>query len=348
MKGERIVELLETDYPIIQAGMAGGVTTPELVAAVSEAGGFGTIGAGYMEAEAMKDSIREVKKHTEKPFGVNLFVPGHPSSSLEEEEKAMRALHPFREELGMEAAVNPDIPYVFGEQIEGILAEKVPVVSFTFGIPPEEVIRSLKQSGIKVMGTATTVEEAVLNEEAGMDAIVAQGAEAGGHRGTFHVSFEKGMIGLMSLIPQITDHVSIPVIAAGGIMDKRGIAAAVALGAEGVQLGTAFVTSKESGAKRVHKGAILEATEADTVVTDVFSGKPARGIENRFIREMDGRTILEYPLQNALTKPIRKEAGRLQKTEFMSLWSGQSPRLSEDSAAADIIRKLSEYWKESL
>ncbi|WP_093192930.1 NAD(P)H-dependent flavin oxidoreductase [Salimicrobium halophilum] len=345
MEGKRITDLLETEIPVVQAGMAGGVTTPELVAAVSEAGAFGTIGAGYMSAEDMKESIREVKKRTSKPFGVNLFVPEEPEASLEDRERAAEALRPYREELGMDDGDAPEVPDVFLEQVEGVLAETVPVVSFTFGIPPKEVIQSLKQAGMTVIGTATTVEEAVQNEEAGMDAVVAQGAEAGGHRGTFDTTFDKAMIGSMSLLPQVADHVSIPIIAAGGIMDRRGVDAAFVLGAEGVQLGTAFLTTRESGAQAVHKEAVLHAGEADTVVTKAFSGKPARGIENRFTREMEGRNVLDYPLQNALTKPIRKEAGRQQNTDFLSLWSGQSPRLSQDMTVAELIRSLVGPWE---
>ncbi|SIS38654.1 NAD(P)H-dependent flavin oxidoreductase [Salimicrobium flavidum] len=344
MNKTRVTELLGIEVPVIQAGMAGGVTTPELIAAVSEAGGFGTLGAGYMEPEAMKESIREVKKQTSSPFGVNLFVPEEDKSTDNDTEEAMEALHPFHEELEMKDAVRPESPSVFYEQVEGALAETVPVVSFTFGVPPEDVVTSLKQAGITLIGTATTVEEALLNEEAGMDAVVVQGSEAGGHRGTFNGRFDKAAIGLMSLLPQVADHISIPIIAAGGIMDKRGMDAASALGAEGIQLGTAFVTVKESGAEAVHKGAILKATEADTVVTSVFSGKPARGLDNRFIQEMEGRKTLGYPLQNSLTKPIRKEAERQQNTEFMSLWSGQSPRLAQDVSAAEVIRNLIGPW----
>ncbi|SDP46886.1 NAD(P)H-dependent flavin oxidoreductase [Halobacillus aidingensis] len=346
-KENTVIDRLNIDYPIIQAGMAGGVTTSELVSAVSNAGGLGNLGAGYMTPEAMVHTIKDIKRFTSRTFGVNVFVPQYPQATEEETAGANKWLEPYRAELGIEQEPTPNQDLsLFEKQIEVLMTEQVPVVSFTFGVPPLEVIKDLKKEGRVVIGTATTVEEAIINEEHGMDMVVAQGSEAGGHRGTFSGAFDQAMIGTMSLVPQVVDYVKIPVIAAGGIMDGRGVRAALALGAQGAQLGTAFVTCQESGAKAQHKDAILNTKETETVVTSVFSGKPARGVRNSFIEEMekgDGRHLLAYPLQNMLTKEIRKEAARQNRPEYMSLWSGQSPRLSTSQSASSIVESIVSY-----
>ncbi|MGV2621956.1 UNVERIFIED_CONTAM: nitronate monooxygenase [Halobacillus marinus] len=336
-------EILGLTYPIIQAGMAGGVTTPELVAAVSNTGALGSLGAGYMTGDALKTSVQRIKQLTNRPFAVNLFVPEYPTYSKAEMEEAERWLEPYRRELGVEVSPIPEADMDhFDRQVCILIEENVPIVSFTFGIPHRKTMERLKQEGIQLIGTATNVEEAVLNERSGMDMVVAQGSEAGGHRGTFLGSERGGMIGTISLVPQIFDQVTIPVIAAGGIMDSRGVRAAMALGASGVQMGTAFVTCKESGAHPRHKEAILGARETETAVTASFSGKPARGIENAFIRRMEGKPHLPYPLQNSLTKPIRSAAAQNGDTRYMSLWSGQSPRLSDNRSAAEVIKSAME------
>jgi len=337
------MEQLNVQYPIIQAGMAGGITTPKLIAAVSNAGCLGTLGAGYMNAADIKEDIRQIKQLTSSTYGVNLFIPEFPSVTESEVKDANLLLDPYRKRLQLEHEPNiKEQDNVFEQQIEVMLQEQVPVCSFTFGVPSKDMIRDLKKAGIVVIGTATTVEEAMINEAKGVDLIVAQGSEAGGHRGTFLGPFENAMIGTMSLVPQVVDHVNIPVIAAGGIMDGRGVVAALALGAHGVQMGTAFVTSTESGAHAQHKEAILQATENKTMITSAFSGKPARGIQNRFINEMkeDGDHILPYPLQNTLTKDIRKAAAIDKDPEYMSLWSGQSPRLSVGTSATEMIETI--------
>ncbi|MGG4168018.1 nitronate monooxygenase [Rossellomorea vietnamensis] len=334
---------LGTKYPIIQAGMAGGVTTPKLVASVSNSGGLGTIGAGYMSVSDLTESIKQVKKQTNLPFGVNLFIPESPEYSEEQLNQMQRLLKPFMKELNL----FNDEPFSLKQidlerQIESIIKERVPVCSFTFGIPSKEIMKELKKEGITVIGTATTVEEALINQECGVDLIVAQGSEAGGHRGTFLGTYEESMIGTFSLIPQVVDAVEVPVIAAGGVMDGRGVIAALALGAKGVQMGTAFLTNKESGAKDIHKKAILQGEETSTTITSAFSGKPARGMTNSFtniMKEYENR-ILPYPVQNALTKEMRREAGNQHNSGLMSLWSGQSPRLSRDIYVHELIDSL--------
>lgn len=342
-----MTELLNIKYPIIQAPMAGGVTKPELVASVSNAGGLGMIGAGYLEPGQLSAQIREVKKLTDRPFGVNLFIPGDFRITKLEFDLAFNRLNRFRDELNIKEDV-PALPdsekdkIKYSQLLDVIIAEKVPVCSFTFGVPSEEVITRFKREGIILVGTATSVNEAVMNEKAGMDIVVGQGSEAGGHRGNFSESGGDHLIGLMSLIPQITNRVSVPVIAAGGIMDGKGFIASLCLGAKGVQMGTAFLTCKESGAHKAYKEAILQATESDTVLTRAFSGKWARGIKNQFIKEMEERQvpIPDYPLQNKLTSKIRKTAESLNDSRFMSLWSGQSLGLAKEQTVKELIENI--------
>ncbi|ARF17564.1 NAD(P)H-dependent flavin oxidoreductase [Sporosarcina ureae] len=338
-----VTKTLGITYPIIQAGMAGGTTTPELIAAVSNAGGLGTLGAGYMKAQDVKEAIQRIKELTDRPFGVNLFIPEASEISKDKIKKANELLRPYREELHVS---EPEIKEIsttnFDKQVEVIIQEKIAVCSFTFGVPSKDTVQRLKEKNIIVVGTATTVSEAMINEECGVDMVVVQGSEAGGHRSTFSGSFVDSMIGTMSLVPQAADHVRIPVIAAGGIMDGRGVLAALTLGAKAVQMGTAFVTAVESGAKTQHIDAILKSTEDQTVVTSVFSGKPARGIQNDFIREIKPyeEDLPDYPIMNTLTTGIRNEAAKQDRPEWIHLWSGQSPRLSTRQHAATLLSDI--------
>lgn len=339
-----VTQRLNIKYPILQAGMAGGVTTPELVASVSNGGALGMLGAGYMSSDQMQDAIKKVKHLTDNPFGVNLFIPENPEVSEEEMIKADEWLQPFREELNLSklsVVKKPNTLFV-EEQINILIEEKVNVCSFTFGLPSKEIVQKLKKENIVVIGTATTVKEAIANEQIGVDMVVVQGSEAGGHRGTFIGSFEDAMIGTMSLVPQTVDNVNIPVIAAGGIMDGRGVLSALILGAQAVQMGTAFVTSVESGANKQHKEAILNSNEDQTVMTSAFSGKPARGIRNDFITKMAPyeEELPKYPIQNTLTKSIRSEAAKQNRPEWMSLWSGQNLRLSKQQSVSEMLLEI--------
>ncbi|MFB9327880.1 NAD(P)H-dependent flavin oxidoreductase [Paenibacillus aurantiacus] len=333
---------LKIQYPILQAPMAGGPTTPDLVAAVSNAGGLGSLGAGYLTPEQIRHAVREIKQRTDQPFGVNLFVP-EPSVRSEESIAAMnRCLDRYRKELGISS--DPMLPAfvdTFEEQVQVVLEEKVAVFSFTFGIPSQNVINAMSRNGIFVIGTATTVEEAIALEHAGVDAITAQGSEAGGHRGSFLTSDADARIGTMALVPQIVDQTSVPVIASGGIMDGRGLVASLALGASAVQMGTAFLASRESGAHALHKQKILASNEDSTEVTIFYSGKAARGILTDFMREMrqyEG-TVPDYPIQHALTTDIRRAAAQAGNPEYMSLWAGQGLRLAQDLTAAEIMKQ---------
>lgn len=339
---KEICELLKVKYPIIQAPMAGGVTTPELVAEVSNNGGLGMIGAGYMSSQQLREAISKVKAKTNMPFGVNLFVPERITISTEEVRKAAELLQSFKDDLKIK---DDGIPVSFAqsyeEQLEVVLAEDVPVCSFTFGIPDDATVKNLKDRGKILIGSATTVEEAITNEKVSMDAVVVQGSEAGGHRGSF-LDADSPLIGTMALVPQAVDAVKIPVIAAGGIMDGRGIIAALSLGAASVQMGTAFLTCQESGAHPLHKEAILSSSETLPEITRSFSGKSARGLRNSFMEQMKPREseIPPYPVQNALTKTLRKAAGEQNRTEYMSLWSGQGTRLSKNLTVKQFMEEL--------
>jgi nitronate monooxygenase len=338
-----ITAMLDIKYPIFQAPMAGGMTTPQLISEVSNCGGLGNLGAGYMSPDEIREDIKQIWKLTDRPFGVNLFVPDIDVTANADDISSMgNVLERYSSELGMEGKPTlPEKDYIalYKKQLDVLMQERVPACSFTFGIPDSAIISELKKQGTMIIGTATNVNEAVEWEEAGADIIVVQGSEAGGHRGTFHRE-ESGMIGSMALIPQAADAVSCPVTAAGGIMDARGMAAAMILGAEGVQLGTAFLTCRESGAHRLYKRSLLNAKDDQTAVTKAFSGKPARGIRNRFMEEMKGRQALPYPLQNDMTAPIRKHAAKLERPEFMSLWAGQGVSLSEEVTVKELMIKL--------
>jgi nitronate monooxygenase len=340
-------------HPIIQAPLAGGGDTPELVAAVAGAGALGFIGAAYLAPARIVEAARAVRARTGRPFGVSLFAPPGASGPRADPGPALERLAPFYAELGVSLPGPPTpAPDAFEAQLTAALATEAAVFSFTFGVLPPDAIRAIRARGLLLVGTATTVQEAVALERAGVDAVVAQGSEAGGHRGTFKGPFEAGMIGTMALVPQVVDGVAVPVIASGGIMDGRGIAAALALGAAAVQMGTAFLTCHEAGIPEVYKQAIVEAEETGTRVTRAFSGRPARGIVNRFMTAMEGpgagEHILPFPLQNALTRPLRAAAAKQGRAEYLSLWAGQGLRLARREAAATLVDRLAREAEEAL
>lgn len=346
-----ICELLGIEFPIIQAGMAGGSTTVELVSAVSEAGGLGTLGAAYMAPDALQVAISDIHSQTSKPFSVNLFA-AEANDDFARLEEVQQVLAPVCTELGIAgppaALSSPDWS---SEQFKICLELGVPIISTAFGILSAEQIAQAKSKNVKLIAMVTTVAEARLAEQAGVDAVVAQGGEAGGHRSTFELSKHPlgAQVGTMSLVPQVVDAVKIPVIAAGGIVDGRGLLASLVLGAQAVQIGTRFLTSKESAAHSAYKQALFDSTEESTVITKSFSGRPARGIKNRFIAEFERAKVepLPFPSQNTLTKDIRAAAAKAGNPEFMSLWAGQSTRmLTHEMAAADIVREIVEQAEE--
>lgn len=342
-----LCELLGIKHPMIQAGMAGS-TPASLAANVSASGALGTLGAAYMQPDEIRKCVQEIKQRTNRPFAVNLFCTVM-TDDLTRIEEVQPFLDRFRGELGINnGALDVQTQDVFDEQFQVLLEECVPIISTAFGILPPDKMHVAKQQGIKIISMATTVEEAIIAEKAGADVIVAQGSDAGGHRGTFDMSIHPNgaNIGTFSLVPQVVEAVRIPVVAAGGVMNGRGLVAALALGAQGVQMGTAFLVSQESGANRAYKEALWRSSEESTVITKCFSGRPARGIRNTFIQtfEAEGIDPLAFPTQNSATKDIRKAAAEQQNADYMSLWAGQGTRLlrAEEPAAKMVMQVLEE------
>ncbi len=338
----KLCSLLRIDHPLIGAPMAGGPSTPALAAEISRAGGLGFLGCAYATPEQILEASREVRARTDRPFGINLFADV-PEGAPVDPGPMLELLRPIHAELGI-APPEPPGPSAraLDAQIEAIVQSGASAFSVTFGMPSAPQLDRLARAGLVRIGTASTVEEARRLEAAGFEAVVAQGSEAGGHRGTFVGSFERGLVGTMALVPQITDAVRVPVVAAGGIMDGRGWVAAEALGAAGVQLGSAFLASDECGVTPAYKEAVLAATDDGTAVTRAFSGRPARGLVNRFLSaaEEHPESILPYPLQNALTRAMRTAAARAGRAELLSLWAGQAARLARRGPAAEIVRWL--------
>ncbi len=339
---------LAIDHPIIQGPMGGGPSTPELVAAVSNAGGLGSLGAAYLAPDQITDAIRRIRSLTSRPFNVNLFAGGWSTDRNFDSGPMLKILEEIHQKLGLPAPSAPQLtPDPFPAQLEAVLDARPPIFSFTFGIPDRDSMSRLKSRGIAILGTATTVDEARALEAAGVDAIVAQGAEAGAHRGTFLDSFESSLVPTLDLVRASAATVKLPVIATGGLMDGRDIVAALNSGAAAAQLGTAFLVSPESGASAVHKRAILSATDDATAVTRAFSGRPARGIRNAFMASVDGRDgILPYPFQNALTRPMRTAAAQQGLPDYLSLWAGQGLARARAMPAGDLVARLLEEMAE--
>ncbi|MDQ3812698.1 MAG: nitronate monooxygenase [Armatimonadota bacterium] len=340
-----LCDLLGIRYPIIQAGMAGGPTTPELVAAVSNAGGLGILGAARMPLNALRAAIRAIKAQTDRPFGVN-FLLAPPESTEQDVATIQRFLDRFRQALHLPPG-QTDLalpPSILPDQIQIVFEERVPVLSIGLGDPTPLVVPS-HQAGCQVMAMVTTVAEAVHVVAGGTDIVIAQGAEAGGHRSTFKLGpkGEVPLVGTLALVPQVVDAVNVPVVAAGGIMDGRGLVAALALGAAGVSLGTRFLVARESGASPAYKERLLAATEADTVITRAFTGRPARGVRNRLIEEYlaSGVEPLAWPRQSLAAQDIYEAAQARGEADYFPLLAGQGLRLLKpDQGAAEIVEEL--------
>ena len=342
-KSNKLTELLGIHVAIIQAPMAGS-TTPALAAAVTNAGGLGSLGCAFLNAEQFAGQCADVRGATNGAYNVNFFV--HQEPVLDDERgEAMRArLEPYYREfdLGPVPDAVPSSPSFGPEQLDAVVAASPPVVSFHFGLPGADMMRAVKDMGAVILSSATTVAEAKRLEDAGVDAVIAQGFEAGGHRGTFEASPEAGCVGTLALVPQVVDALTVPVIASGGIADGRGIAAALALGADGVQMGTAFLTCPESAAHEVYRLALVAARDDQTRITSAFSGRPARGLDNRYIRDMAGyeTPLPDFPINNTLTGPLRKASAEAGKQDFMALWAGQAAALSKSLPAAELVETL--------
>jgi nitronate monooxygenase len=344
-----ITRRLGIRYPIVQGPFGGGLSSPRLAAAVSNAGGLGSFGAQGMPPERVREVVREIRSLTALPFAVNLWVSTEDAGSRamngQAYEVAAAALAPFFSELHVPL---PSLPVrrwpSFDEQVSALLEAAPPAFSFVFGVPSMAVIDECRRRSIVTIGTATTVDEAVALEESDVDIVVATGSEAGGHRPSFLRSAEASLTGLFSLLPEVCDAVDIPVIAAGGIADGRGIAAAFALGAEGVQIGTAFLACEESNAPPAHREALFGSRAVPTVLTRAFSGRLARGLRNSLADALEQRpeSLLPYPLQGQLVGALREEAIRRGRADLISLWSGQSRSLLRHRRATELFEHLVE------
>jgi nitronate monooxygenase len=284
----RLLDVLGLELPIIQAPMAG-ETTPELVAAVSEAGGLGSLGCAILSCEEVRSAVKRIRELTDKPFNLNFFCHSDPAEELESRQAWLERLRPYYTELGLELPNLHDLPRrkPFSIEMAECLEDLAPpVLSFHFGLPSPPIVEHLRSLGCKLLSSATTPSEARWLAAKGADVIIAQGAEAGGHRATFNCEREEALIGGMALVPQIADSVRVPVVAAGGIADGRGIAAAFALGASGVQIGTAYLLCAEANVSPLHRAALENVEADDTLISNVFTGRPARVIENRLTRAL--------------------------------------------------------------
>jgi nitronate monooxygenase len=330
----RLTSRLGLQYPIIQ-GPLGGLSSQRLTAAVSNYGGLGSFGAHGLKPEAIRKVIREIKALTTRPFAMNLWVSIEDQGALTSTEEAFnRSLAPLTKHIesvgGGKPTYLPYEPIRFEDQAQVLLDEGISAFSFIYGIPSKQILDEFRGKGVVLIGTATTVDEAIALEKAGVDVIVASGFEAGGHRGSFLQSSEDSLTGTMALVPQAVDAVRLPVVAAGGIGDARGIVAAFALGAEGVQMGTAFLACDESGANTLHREALLSDQAKQTALTRGFTGRLGRGIKNRLLDELNQKDveILPYPLQRALVRQLSISAEKAGRPELLPLWAGQSANLS--------------------
>jgi nitronate monooxygenase len=332
--------------PILQAPMVG-ASNEALAIAVSRAGGLGALAAGALPPAEIGPAIQAIRAAAEAPFAVNLLVARNPSPTPEAVDAALARLAPWYAELGLSppAAPNSFAPD-FDAQLEALIAAAPPVASFAFDVLSRSQVAALQAAGTHVVGTATTVAEARAWAEVGADGICAQGAEAGGHRGHFLAETEASLVGTLALVATIRSAVDLPVIAAGGVMDGRGVAAVLALGADAAQMGTAFLLADEAVTATAWRRAVLRAPDDPTRLTRAFTGRHARGIENRFMREMRGAeaSVPAYPVQNRLSQPLRAAATGAEQPEMMSLWAGQGVRLAQPAPAAVLVAR---WWAEA-
>jgi len=343
---QRLLDLIGIDLPIIQAPMAG-ATGSEMAIAVSDAGGLGSLPCAMLDAARARAEIGVIRQRTSKPLNVNFFCHLPPTPDLDRDAAWRQRLTAYYTELGLAApdAEPPGSRAPFGAGMCEIVEEHKPeVVSFHFGLPEQALIDRVKAAGSRVLSSATTVDEARWLEDHGCDAIIAQGYEAGGHRGMFLTEDIATQPGTFALVPQVVDAVRVPVIAAGGVGDGRGIAAAFALGASGVQVGTAYLFTPESLITDLHRAALGTARDNQTALTNVFSGRPARGLMNRVMREVGPMSDVApaFPTAGGALAPLKAKAEAEGVTDFSALWSGQAASLGRDIGARDLTRRLAE------
>jgi nitronate monooxygenase len=335
--------------PIVQGPFGGGISSVDLVVAVCESGGLGSFGVHHLGGDGIREVAAAIRARTARPFALNLWIPLGDSDGplLDDEAFARNAalLQPYFAELGLESPQRPQrFAPSYAEQVEAVLTVRPAVLSFVFGIPAPEILQRCRELDIVTVGAATTVAEAVALEQAGVDMVVATGFEAGGHRVSFLRAPEASLAGTFALVPQVADAVRIPVIAAGGIADGRGIAAALALGAQAVQIGTAFLACRESNANPAHRAMLFSEQARDTALTRVFSGRLARGIRNRLMDELEPHAaqLPPYPVQNWFTSIMKKAAGAQERADLMSLWCGQAAPLLTQRDARSLMATLVE------
>lgn len=340
----QLTQQLNIQYPIIQAPMLS-VTTPQMVAAVANEGGLGSLPVGGLSPERTRELIHQTKALTNKPFAVNLFTHDIPAADVQAAAAMQNLLTGLASKHNLPYDAQEIISfrhYHYTEQVDVLLDEEIPVVSFTFGMLEQGIVQSFKQRGVTLIGTATSVREAVMLDELGIDMITVQGIEAGGHRGTFITDEPLPQVGLMTLLPQVAQQINKPLIAAGAIADAAGIKAAFALGAQAAQVGTAFIASIESLAFPAYKKALKTANDTGTALTRAFSGRWARGLRNEFMQVIEeaGIEVPEYPYQNSLTGQFRAEAVKANNNQMTNMWAGQNASKAEELPTAEIFRKL--------
>ncbi len=340
----KITELLGIELPVIQAPMAGAQLSAMAVA-VSNAGGLGSLGCATLGIDAMHNELAAIAAQTSRPYNVNFFCHVPPSPDPQRESAWRSRLMPFYGKFGIDPSRIPAGPgrSPFTTEAADVLEEFRPaVVSFHFGLPPAPLLARVKAMGAKVLASATTVDEALWLEARGVDAIIAQGIEAGGHRGIFLTDDLSTQVGTFALLPQIAHAVKLPVIAAGGIADAKGVAAAMSLGAAGVQIGTSYLLCPESIISAVHRAALKSIGARHTALTNIFTGRPARGIMNLVMRELGpiNDAAPEFPLATAAITPLRTLAEAQGTGDFSPLWSGQNASGCKEIPAAQITREL--------
>lgn len=340
---ERILSLLGIELPIVQAPMAG-AQGPEMAIAVSEAGGLGSLPCALLDVGGARAALAAIRAKTSKPVNVNFFCHVTPAPDPARDQAWRARLDAYYVELRVDPAA--PVPSASRGAFDGAMCELVEearpeVVSFHFGLPDAGLLARARKAGAKIIASATTVAEARWLEEKGCDAVIAQGAEAGGHRGMFLGADITSQVGTMALVPRVVDAVKVPVIAAGGISDARGIAAAFALGASAVQIGTAYLFCPEATITQRHRAALRDSDD-DTVLTNVFTGRPARGIVNRLVREVGPMSPLapQFPLAAGALAPLRAAADEARAGDFVPLWSGQAARLGRELPAFELTKRL--------
>jgi nitronate monooxygenase len=339
-----ITELFGIELPIIQAPMAG-VQGSALAIAVSSAGGLGSLPAAMLTADALRQEVAEIRRRTDRPFNLNFFCHAAPAFDAKRDAAWRETLAPYYDELGIDRNASHAGPArePFNAELADVVEElRPPVVSFHFGLPHDDLLERVRRTGAKILSSATTVEEARWLDARGIDAVIAQGVEAGGHRGMFLNDDVTTHVGTFALLPQIVDAVRVPVIAAGGIADARGVAAAMRLGAAGVQIGTAYLLCAEATTSNVHRAALRSESARLTALTNVITGRPARGIVNRVMRELGPMRgdVPAFPLATAAVMPLRAAAEARGSGDFSPLWAGQNASQCRAVAAGDLTREL--------